>query len=215
MQPRRILVENGELKILGYEDGATASGISGDLPNQLNRLMLFSSELRSVLRWLDLRTPASSNRSPDENDIATALADAALICFLRCYDYEHPLHPLKVKEVLPNYRSELERLRNIRHQKVAHERLHTTGTYSLLVLRPDFTAIEAVTLQLSAPFEALAPDVTLLRKLADASLAWVTQRYEEIATEVVRAHNALPENERRSVGFAINIGSPVDHFAKR
>ena len=134
MPLRSFRFENGQFHLEGYPEGATIHGIDGTHADELKRLLLFRGELELVLRWLSIVFAQTSNAPQCGEELAAALCDASLVAFIRCFEYKHPLKPLKPRKLFEaSDRDNFERLRVIRNKKVAHDNLLTTGTFALLV----------------------------------------------------------------------------------
>ena len=208
-----IRVSEGRIDLAGYPPGSRLHGWSGPGGKELGRLASFMGELELAQRWLNEIPPEIDPNS--EALVSRALADAALLAFCRCFDFEHPLKPLKPKKVFsPEQRPKLERLRRVRNRSVAHDDQLSTGTFSLVANGPDYNAIEAVSLKLSAPFLSHGVELPALRELNAAALAWVRKEHWRVASEIVSAFNALPLSERMSApDFTLNI-EPKDHYGQ-
>lgn len=209
----KLRVEGGQIILDGYPDGSTVHGIEGIAADELRRLAIFKFELRLVQRLLTKISQSASGTTQEDSDLTIGLSDAALLAFCRCFDFDHPLKPLKSKRIFsPQQRDAFDRLKNIRNWKVGHDKQLTNGTYSLLVLDKKGAAIEAVSLSLQVPFSGMQ-ELEELRTLSQIAMAWVEQEYERVAAQIVRTHNASPALERPAhAGFSINILGPQDFF---
>jgi hypothetical protein len=210
-----IRMENGQMLLDGYPDGAVVHGIEGPNAKELRRLSVFEAELHKVVGWLKLIPVDLAQINMDESLVFEGLADAALLAFCRCFDSDHPLRPLRQKGMLSlAQRDQLERIRAVRNKLVAHDEQLFNGTFSLIVRSRDFAAIEAVSLNLLTPFVALS-ELNDLRSLSGVVQNWVKNEHERVATEIVRTYDASPLAER--VGAppcTINVESK-DHFAPK
>jgi hypothetical protein len=207
-------LEDGQIKLDGYPEGASVRGIGGPKAQELCRVALFRSDLVKTGEWLGL-----ADVEGQESPFQEALYVAALIKFCSCFEGTSGLRakPLKQKKVFSSDdRKVLERLRQIRNKLVAHDEHLYPGEFPFIILDCEAAAIEAVTLTLSAPFSAMS-DVHELRRLAKIAIDWVSTEYESTAAEIVAEINALPASERRRLRdttpeFRIEIGSAEDRF---
>jgi hypothetical protein len=210
-----IRFENGNILVDGYPEGATVHGIGGPLAEELRRLSAFRGELQAAARWLAL-IPNDAPTSPsDQAHIFVGLTDAALLAFCRCFDFDRPLKPLKLKGMLSaEQRDQLERLRAVRNRLIAHDTQVSNGLISLIVMSREKTAIKAVSLSLDIPFLFL-PELSILRTLSEFVLDWVKREHGRVATETVRAFNAMPLADRAAAPpFTIKVEGK-DHFAPK
>ena len=209
-----VSFQDGKLLISGYINGATVHGIDGLHAKELRRLMVFNCELRKVSQWLSRIPDAQQGLDKDQSDVFSALADAAIVGFCRCFYTKHPLRPLKQKGMLTtDQKRQLQRLINVRHNLVAHDAQLTSGLYSLIVFGPDKSVIEALCLNIVAPFSGLS-ELDVLRELCSVVLEWVKNEYERVASLIVAEFRAMPESIRASApAFTIDILPAEDHFA--
>jgi len=210
-----VRMENGQMLLDGYPNGAAVHGIEGQNATELRRLSVFMADLHKVVDWLKLIPVDPAQIRADKGLVFEGLADAALLAFCRCFDVDHPLRPLRQKGMLsPAQRGQLERIRAVRNKLVAHDDQLFNGTCSLIVRSKDFAAIEAVSLNLLAPF-VVHSELNDLRSLSGVVQNWVKNEHERVATEIVRAYDASPLAERiKAPPFKINV-ELKDHFAPR
>lgn len=210
-----VRMENGQMLLDGYPDGAAVHGIEGPTAKELRRLAGFVVELQKVVDWLKAIPAHLAHVNVEQRLVFEGLADAALIAFCRCFDFDHPLRPLKQKGMLSiEQRDQRVRIRNVRNKLVAHDNQLFNGTFSLIVRSRDFAAIEAVSLSLVTPFVALS-ELDDLRSLGDVVQNWVKNEHERVATEIVRAYDASPLAERIAApSFTFNV-EPKDHFTPK
>ncbi len=209
-----ITINNGSLEIHGYPLGSSIHSVATPDAEELNRLTIFRSELKRVEYWL---AKIEERAIPDleDSDINHALADAALLAFSRCFDFDHPLKPLRAKEIFKgDGRKQVERLRNVRHKLVAHAEQVVGGVFTLIVQSPEKQAIETLSLNISIPFHALG-ELECLRQLNIQALNWVSAKHEGLATNIVKWFNGLPLEIRSSAPDFVLKSQSSDPFAPK
>ncbi|WP_146618731.1 hypothetical protein [Rhodoplanes elegans] len=207
-----IRFEEGTVLFVESPDDTTVHLVEGPLAMELRRLGVFRSELAIVSEWLS-RIPADIHpRSISQVD--SALAEASLLGFCRCFDHKHPLRPLKPKRVFsPENRDNFDRLKAIRNQLIAHDSQLLTGVYSLIKKSRDHSAIKAFSFLISVPFLALR-EFEILRQLTEITSSWVHEEHERVSDKIVNLFNDLPIEQRKSTPpFTIQVGEPKDFFA--
>lgn len=202
-----LRMESSGIILDGYPVGTTVHGIDSPEAHALRRMFVFMNELRQVGNWLCL-IPADLPTEGDATHVATALADAALITFCRCFDVRHPLKPLKTKKLFtPKQRDQFERLKNIRNKMVAHDDNPSNGVFSLITRSVNMKAVEAVSISLNTPF-VVFQDLNSLRILQDVAFKCVAIEHERVATEIVRNFVLAPLSVRASAPpFEIKVDS--------
>ncbi len=211
-----IRFENSKILLDGYPEGASVRGLGIPKAQELSRLHLFASDLRSACEWISLA------KNLDPSDPRTeALYIAALIKFRSCFEGTFGLRqkPLEKQDIFNDADQVcLERLRLIRNQMVAHDDHLYPGEYPLVVLDKNATAIEAVSFMIKAPFSGMS-DVQDLERLAQIAKKWIEAIYEETRREIVAEINALSNEERlylrdNTPEFTINILPSEDRLKK-
>ena len=214
---RGMRVEDGQFKLDGYPEGSSVRGLSMPQAPELCRLMLFRSDLTRVIEWLSMARELNT-----EEPLQEAFCSAALVKFCCCFDGTAGLRsmPLRRKNIFRGEdRQSFERLLLIRNKAVAHDEHLYPGEFPLIVLDERAKALEAVVLQLRAPFSAMQ-EVEELRRLAKVALDWVMAEFEAIAKEVVDTINSLPEEQRllmrdSTPDVKIQFGEAEDRFVKK
>ncbi len=188
-------LEGSQLTLEGYAEGTTFHGVDSLEAHELKRLVVFRSYLEQVGSWLRLMS-SDAELQGDTGQVVSALADAALVAFFKCFDREHKLKPLKAEEVFtPAQRDQLGRLRTIRNKLVAHDENPLNGLFTLVARSVDMRILETVSISLNVPFAAL-PELQALRDLHKIALQWVAVEHERVASIIVHGCNAMPLEER-------------------
>jgi hypothetical protein len=188
-------LEGSQLTLDGYPEGTTFHGVDSLEAHKLKRLVVFRSYLEQVGGWLRLM-PSDEELNGDAGHVASALADAALVAFCKCFDVGHKLKPLKAKKVFtPAQRDQLDRLKTIRNKLVAHDENPLNGLFTLVARSGDMRILETVSINLNVPFVFL-PELQALRDLHKIALQWVADEHERVASIIVHGCNAMPLEER-------------------
>lgn len=87
---RGVSLIGGIVRPLGYPDAATVHGMQSADADELVRLKAFLKELYLVEQWLNM-IPDDFRERPADAMLFSALADAALLAFCRCFDAKRPL----------------------------------------------------------------------------------------------------------------------------
>lgn len=195
MEPKGISLSAGSFHIAGYPDAVKLAAITGEMAKQLadlaaHRLDLeFSHDAAVRLR----------ETQQDPSVVREALWRSAIISYWKCFDTTSKRRALRAGDIyedgLPQEAFAF--FKRLRNKDVAHDdRIFSSFAIGAVIGPNDADRKVAEILFIGMKAAHLdEPTLTNLGLLIEQALAWVTDRFEAVAAEKVRAMRDMPYQE--------------------